>query len=262
MTFKWDASEYATVSGVQTEVGRVLVEALYIQPNENVLDVGCGTGTLALKVAALCKFVIGIDSSPSMIAEASSLAASQKVENVQFQVMDACEINLQKRFDVVFSNSVLHWIQRAEKAVREMRATLKSHGRVGLQFPLLNDTNPLIFLARKVIEGLALEEYYATWRLPWFVPTKNECVRLLEAAGLENVKVDVSKTFWRFAGVAQAKGFFDAVGLGLYLDPLPLEKRELFEQRFLKELHECARQGHNTFGFERIFAFATAPKTR
>jgi ubiquinone/menaquinone biosynthesis C-methylase UbiE len=56
---------------------------------EVVLDVGTGTGRIALAVAPFCRFVVGIDREPEPIEEARRRAAAAGLANVEFVVADA-----------------------------------------------------------------------------------------------------------------------------------------------------------------------------
>ena len=53
------------------------------------LDVGTGTGRLALALATWCRRVVGIDRAPEPLAEARSRAAAAGLANVEFVVADA-----------------------------------------------------------------------------------------------------------------------------------------------------------------------------
>jgi SAM-dependent methyltransferase len=53
-----------------------------------VLDVGTGTGRLALALAPLCRRVVGIDRAAESIAEAKRLAARARLDNVELVVGD------------------------------------------------------------------------------------------------------------------------------------------------------------------------------
>jgi len=68
--------------------------------DRRVLDVACGTGILALKLAQQGFSVVGIDSSPQMIA-----LAQAKVEpglSLFFEVQDMKELNAKEPFDLIF----------------------------------------------------------------------------------------------------------------------------------------------------------------
>lgn len=58
-------------------------------PGKTVLDVGCGTGSLALGIAGACARVVGVDISPKMIAYARRSQAGGTAPNVEFILADA-----------------------------------------------------------------------------------------------------------------------------------------------------------------------------
>ena len=102
---------------------------------ESVLDVGCGTGTLAIaakrRVGAAGE-VYGIDASVEMIERAGKKAKSAKAD-VTFKAALAESLPFpEARFDVVLSTVMLHHLRRAvrEQSVREMRRVLKPGGRL------------------------------------------------------------------------------------------------------------------------------------
>jgi len=81
------------------------LEALFARHDlapERLLDLACGTGTLALEMAKRDYRVVGVDASPAMIAKAKEKAAKLGLP-VDFHVQLAQELALPGRFDVVFS---------------------------------------------------------------------------------------------------------------------------------------------------------------
>lgn len=113
---------------------RVLAPAM-LRPGEAVLDVGCGTGSLAMLAKTQvgdAGRVHGIDASAEMIARAKAKAA-KKHADVNFEEARAQALPFaDATFDVVLSTVMLHHLRRAvrEDAVREMRRVLKSGGRL------------------------------------------------------------------------------------------------------------------------------------
>ena len=71
--------------------------------NEEILDVGCGTGDLAHEIAALSAKIQGIDASHGMI-----IAAQQKYPDITFHTMDATVLNMTNQFDAAISIAALH----------------------------------------------------------------------------------------------------------------------------------------------------------
>jgi SAM-dependent methyltransferase len=75
----------------------------------HVLDVGCGTGELALLAATRGLDVIGVDSSPRAIAIARQRAADRGIAGVRFEVGDAMDLGvLGAAFDTILDSGVFH----------------------------------------------------------------------------------------------------------------------------------------------------------
>lgn len=112
-----------------------LVDLARLAPGEAVLDVGCGTGTLAIAAkrrVGPAGVVHGIDASPEMIAKARRKAAKAGVHVVfQTEVVEALPFP-DARFDAVLGTLMLHHLPRPtrERCAREMRRMLKPGGRV------------------------------------------------------------------------------------------------------------------------------------
>ena len=112
-----------------------MVALARVETGETVLDVGCGTGSLA--IAAKNQVgddgqVSGIDASPEMIARATSKAAKAGVD-VSFRTAVAEALPFaDATFDVVLSTLMLHHLPRKvrQQCAREIRRMIKPQGRV------------------------------------------------------------------------------------------------------------------------------------
>lgn len=127
--------------GDEARLREMLIGRAGLQGGESVLDVGCGTGTLALMAAEALGgdgYVAGIDIAPRMIAMAREKAAKAG-RSVDFRVASATEIRFEeKRFDVVFTSLIYHHFTTAERfqALREIWRVLKPGGRyIAVEFP-------------------------------------------------------------------------------------------------------------------------------
>ena len=106
-----------------------------IQPGEQVLDVGCGTGTLAMEVA--CRVgttgrVVGVDPGAQQIARARRSAARRHVP-IDFQVGVIEQLPFpDQAFDVVFSTLMMHHLPAPLKrqGLVEIARVLKPGGRL------------------------------------------------------------------------------------------------------------------------------------
>jgi ubiquinone/menaquinone biosynthesis C-methylase UbiE len=112
-----------------------LIGFAHLATGESVLDIGCGTGTLAIAAkghVGTTGQVFGIDASPAMIARAISKAAKAGID-VTFKTAVAEALPFpEAQFDVVVSTLMLHHLPRTvrQECAREIRRVLKPQGRV------------------------------------------------------------------------------------------------------------------------------------
>ena len=111
---KWNSKLYDDSHDFVSKFGQEMLSYLNPQPNELILDLGCGTGDLSKEISLNAK-VIGVDSSADMISKAKA-----KFPEVEFYQMDARELNFDFQFDAIFSNAVLHWIPEKEIVINKM----------------------------------------------------------------------------------------------------------------------------------------------
>src|SRR5258708_2366778 len=106
-----------------------------LQPGEQVLDVGCGTGTLAREVArrvGRAGRVAGIDPGAEQIAHARAQAARRNVP-IEFQIGVIEQLAFpDQTFDVVFSTLMMHHLPAGVKrqGLAEIARVLKPGGRL------------------------------------------------------------------------------------------------------------------------------------
>lgn len=106
-----------------------------LKTGESVLDVGCGTGTLAIAAkhrVGSSGTVYGVDASPEMLARARRKAEKAGVEIVFKNGIGEALPFSDGQFDVVLSTVMLHHLgsKARQQCVREMRRVLRPGGRV------------------------------------------------------------------------------------------------------------------------------------
>ena len=95
-----------------------------------MLDLGCGDGALAVRLAAAGAQVVGLDADPAMLRAAASRAAAAGV-GVDFAVGRAEALPFPDgRFDVVVAVTVLCFVPDAEATFREIARVLRPGGAV------------------------------------------------------------------------------------------------------------------------------------
>jgi len=171
----WNAAVYAANAHFVPTLGQPVVDLLQPQPGERILDLGCGDGALTERLVALGAQVVGIDSSPDMIA-----AARQR--GLDARMMDARSLTFENEFDAVFSNAALHWVKddpdapvsgafRALKAGGRFVGEMGGHACVGAITVAL-----LATLERRGVRDAA------KW-MPCYFPTADEYEIRLRRAG-------------------------------------------------------------------------------
>ena len=121
--------------GQWRELRQRTVNLARLQPGEQALDVGCGTGTLAIEVTrrvGRSGRVAGIDPGTEQIARARSKAARHN-QSIDFQVGVIEQLAFpDSTFDVVFSTLMMHHLPASLKrqGLAEIARVLKPGGRL------------------------------------------------------------------------------------------------------------------------------------
>ncbi len=103
----------------------------HVRSGVDVLDVGCGVGSIALDLAPAVApgRVVGIDADSEQIGRATRSAAERAIENVEFFTSSVYELPFaDASFDVVYANAVLMYVRDQVRALAEMRRVLRPGG--------------------------------------------------------------------------------------------------------------------------------------
>src|SRR5271157_1800264 len=106
----------------------------YVKSGMNILDCGCGPGSITLDFAELVSpgQVIGIDIESTHIEKARLLQKARKVSNVEFQVGDINKLPFNDNtFDAVFAHGVIEYFRNPVHAFSEIHRVLRSNGVFG-----------------------------------------------------------------------------------------------------------------------------------
>ena len=107
--------------------GDTFIAALHLSKEKTVLEIGVGTGRLAVRVAPLCKNLTGIDISPKTIARAKENLLS--CNNVALICNDFNDYIFESKYDVIYSSLTFMHINEKQNAISKVFTLLNPNGR-------------------------------------------------------------------------------------------------------------------------------------
>ena len=101
----------------------------YFQPDMEVLEIGCGTGSTAIAHAPFVGHIRASDLSPRMIEIARDKAKTAGIDNVTFEVSSVEGLDVPDgSIDVVMAHNILHLLEDRERAIADIHRMLKPGG--------------------------------------------------------------------------------------------------------------------------------------
>ncbi|NOY52148.1 MAG: methyltransferase domain-containing protein [Deltaproteobacteria bacterium] len=176
------SSKYENDAIVQRSASEVLFDLLDIQPNDNVLDLGCGTGHISKVIRAKTSGkVVGVDPSEGMIEKAKEKYSNQ---GITFRNCHAEELDYKNEFEIVFCNSAFQWFKDHKKALVSCHNALKNKGKIAIQAPAREDYCPNFIEAIDSVKRSELtKDIFSSFTSPWlFLNTSEDYTRLFEEA--------------------------------------------------------------------------------
>jgi len=105
----YDGKLYNYLIDPATEDVRKIISSL-IENDSRVIDIGCGTGSLAFYLSKKCKYILGVELSKKMVDYANSVKKEKNITNVMFVHGDAEKISelTNEKFDYAVFSLCLH----------------------------------------------------------------------------------------------------------------------------------------------------------
>ena len=113
----------------------------YFQPDMEVLEFGCGTGSTAITHAPYVNHIQAIDISSKMLEIAQGKADAKSVENVTFKRSSIDKFSVSDQtFDAVLGLSILHLLDNKEEVIARVHKMLKPGGIFVTNTACIGDT--------------------------------------------------------------------------------------------------------------------------
>ncbi|MGB3850522.1 MAG: methyltransferase domain-containing protein [Tunicatimonas sp.] len=174
----WNPTLYNQKHSFVYQYGESLVDELNPQPNEHILDLGCGTGELTQRISTFGACATGIDSSAALIA-----TAQQRFPSIEFRQQDAAQLSDTECYDAIFSNAVLHWVEDQAALTRGLFQALRPGGRLVAEFGGQGNVQKIVNPLRETLHQHGYETQAAAQ--PWYFPSVGQYASLLESHGFE-----------------------------------------------------------------------------
>ena len=106
--------------------GEKFIESMQLDKTKSVLEIGIGTGRLAIKVAPNCKNLCGIDVSEKTIGRATENLSMH--QNINLICKDFTSFKFEEQFDVIYSSLTFMHIQDKLSAIQKIATLLTNNG--------------------------------------------------------------------------------------------------------------------------------------
>lgn len=256
-----DAAAYDKHSDQQYNCGLILIKELGIKQGSTVLDVGAGTGRLALHVAGLIGhdgLYHGIDLSPERLNIAKKKAEGLKASNLFFEVGNGTDLSRFKDgfFDAVYMNSVFHWIKEKKILFDECYRILKPGGHLGFTSQVKNLPRSDV----REIAGTILKKRGYNIGVPKhdnYPVTVDEAKRLLEKSGFLVQNIEVRQTIDNFASPEDAvHSIMNRAPHRNFLRDVPSKQHSEIRIELISELKKIETDNGINFVRNKIYAIA------
>lgn len=185
----WSASQYnKAASFVYSDAyTRPVLNLLDLKPGERILDLGCGTGELTVRLQEFIGkdgLVVGMDASEDMLAKAKKNGLEKSFCcDAQKLVWPSEFSDLPGTLDAVFTNATLHWCKRDPSAVvRAAKQALKPGGRFVGEFGGYLNCIGLRSTLHQVLRKRGIDPLQVD---PWYFPRAEHYAKVLESEGFE-----------------------------------------------------------------------------
>ncbi|KAL8801864.1 MAG: hypothetical protein Q9200_006790 [Gallowayella weberi] len=186
----WTQNAYSASASFVPELATTIVQWLDLQPDDTILDLGCGDGSLTAKLKNSCASVTGVDASANLItaakkAHGSTAGLSWHLHDCRF--LDRWTNFQEEAYTKVFSNAALHWILRdantRSSVLQNTYKMLKPGGTFALEMGGKGNVAEVhtALLAAVMHQGVGIEA--ARELCPWFFPSEKLMRNMLEKVG-------------------------------------------------------------------------------
>ncbi|MGO9451396.1 MAG: class I SAM-dependent methyltransferase [Candidatus Binataceae bacterium] len=240
-TQTWEPERYVTNARYVASFADFTLPMLAPRRGEKLLDLGCGDGFVSERLVAAGANVIGVDPSIEMIEAARRRGLDARVKSVY-------DLEFDREFDGVFTNSVLHWVLDPDRAAARVFSALKTGGRFVGEFGGHGCCAGTVVATGAVLKRRGIDIASVN---PWYYPTADEYRAVLERAGFAVSHIELAPLPVRLATGMEA---FIETFCENFFRPLEPEDRRIAKTEMIDLIRPafCDRAGNWTMDFVRL----------
>ncbi|MBO9613026.1 MAG: methyltransferase domain-containing protein [Dyadobacter sp.] len=250
----WNPDTYNRFKSERSAPFYDLLALLKVQPDLNVIDLGCGTGELtALLAEALPgSHVLGVDSSREMLDKSVKTGGGV----LRFECISIeDQLKKQQQWDVVLSNAALQWVPDHETLFPRIITKIKPGGQLLVQMPAQHHN-----LTNQLLEELGTWEPYADiyqgWNRVSPVLEINRYAEILFENGSKSMQVFEKIYPLVLDDVEALLTWVSGTALIPYLERLPEHLKSRFRNDYRVLLHQYFPKMPVFYPFKRILMAA------
>jgi len=255
--YDWDGQFYQDNSAVQFDLGIRAMNKLKLEGNESLLDIGCGNGKLTIELAKRLPNgnITAIELSKDMIKQAKINFEKEGIDNVRIVNMNMNDIDFRNQFDLVFSNSAIHYVKDLGVTYKAIYDALKKNGQIIIQ-TLLREMSYVTSSIKDIIQLDEFKEYFQGFQMLWNSLSINQTKRILEKINFKDIDIEPYKKNFKFHQEVELKNFLKAAPLVPLLESIPDELKNTFIDKYMNIYLDKVGDNNYIVNLPRIFISA------
>jgi ubiquinone/menaquinone biosynthesis C-methylase UbiE len=211
-------ANWAKADALPLHSAEKLLNAISVEPDDDVLDIACGTGTVCneiLKRLTGSGTIVGADISDMTLTIAKSWLSPSAINDLKgFVQMDAENLGFRSVFDKVTCQLALPYFPDPLKAMKEARRVLKDNGKLGLAVSGTIESAPYIGVINKAIMMHVPEKLQKQIMSAFKFASPQPLSGLLDEAGFSNISIRSHTFQYRVDSFEQYWSEFFLNGIG------------------------------------------------
>jgi ubiquinone/menaquinone biosynthesis C-methylase UbiE len=207
-----------------------LIDAGRVGPNKRVLDVACGTGIVARKVAGLVGpggRIAGLDLNEGMLRVAKLCAGREGATAIEWHHGDVSRLPFSSgEFDIVLCQQGLQFFPDRAAALREMKRVLVPGGTLALSVWGRPEKSPHVGVICDVFSEYFGEDSTTIFRVACSLSNPEVLHNLVQDAGFSSIRIRTSIKIARHPSLAELlPAYFSVFPVAAQISALPEEER-------------------------------------